>query len=95
MIDLVIPSGNSNLVSHIKESTKIPVLGHAGTINLIFKPWPKPINRSYWQSLFCFADITCHVYIDKSASLDMARRLILDAKIDYPTPCNQMVTNHQ
>ncbi|GMN65043.1 hypothetical protein TIFTF001_034113 [Ficus carica] len=66
VIDLVIPCGNSNLVSQIKESTKIPVLGHA--------------------------DITCHVYIDKSASLDMVRRLILDAKIDYPTPCNRMKT---
>ncbi|EXB36719.1 Delta-1-pyrroline-5-carboxylate synthase [Morus notabilis] len=66
VIDLVIPRGNSNLVSQIKESTKIPVLGHA--------------------------DMICHVYIDKLACMDMARSLILDAKIDYPIACNGMKT---
>lgn len=36
----------------------------------------------------------CHVYIDKLACMDMARSLILDAKIDYPIACNGMVSNH-
>ncbi|KAE8732183.1 Delta-1-pyrroline-5-carboxylate synthase [Hibiscus syriacus] len=64
VIDLVIPRGSNSLVSEIKSSTKIPVLGHG--------------------------DGVCHVYVDKSANADMAKKIVLDAKIDYPAACNTM-----
>jgi glutamate-5-semialdehyde dehydrogenase len=34
----------------------------------------------------------CHVYVDADADLDMARRIVVDAKVDRPSVCNSEET---
>jgi glutamate-5-semialdehyde dehydrogenase len=65
-IDLVIPRGSNELVRSIKQNTKIPVLGHA--------------------------DGLCIIYIHDDADLDMACRIVVDAKTNYPAGCNAVET---
>ena len=34
----------------------------------------------------------CHIFVDKSADIDMASRVIIDAKTQYPSACNAVET---
>lgn len=91
-IDLVVPRGSNKLVSQIKDATKIPVLGHAGNICIcVFYLWLMLQYKTLSSCYFWNADGICHVYVDKSANIDMAKQIIRDAKADYPAACNAMV----
>lgn len=65
-VDLVIPRGSNELVKHIQQNTRIPVLGHA--------------------------DGVCHLYVDEKADLEMALKLSVDSKTQYPAACNAIET---
>ncbi len=65
-IDLVIPRGSGELVQHIQQSTRIPVLGHAEGV--------------------------CSLTLDAAADPQVASRLAVDGKCDYPSACNATET---
>ena len=38
------------------------------------------------------ADGICHIYVDESADLEKAKRIVIDAKTQYPSACNTVET---
>ena len=38
------------------------------------------------------ADGICHIYIDKSADIELAKKVVIDSKTQYPSACNSVET---
>ncbi|KAF4681375.1 hypothetical protein FOZ63_002217, partial [Perkinsus olseni] len=72
-IDVVVPRGSNSLVKYIKNHTSIPVLGHADGRGFL------SIIRNSDPSVGI-----CHTYIHSKADPDMAIKVTVDAKTQYP-----------
>jgi glutamate-5-semialdehyde dehydrogenase len=62
LVDVVIPRGGPELISHVIENATVPVI-ETGAGN-------------------------CHIFVDESADLEMASRIVLNAKTQRPSVCN-------
>ena len=65
-IDIIIPRGGKSLVKKVKETSKLPVIGHLEGL--------------------------CHTYIDKSADLNIALKVVLNAKLRNTSICGATET---
>ncbi|CAB4301224.1 unnamed protein product [Prunus armeniaca] len=90
-------SVGGKLIGLVTSREEIPdLLKHDDVIDLVI---PRGSNKLVSQvknltkiPVLGHADGICHVYIDKSANMDMAKRIAVDAKVDYPAACNAMET---
>ena len=87
-IDLIVPRGSNELVSHIMKNTSIPVRAHAYNPNPNPSPSPSPYPNPGPDQVLGHADGICSVYLDESAVVETAVRVAVDSKIDYPVACN-------
>lgn len=62
LVDVVIPRGGLELISHVLAESTVPVI-ETGAGN-------------------------CHIFVDESADLQMAGKIIVNAKTDRPSVCN-------
>jgi len=61
-IDVLIPRGGPELISHVAQNAAVPVI-ETGAGN-------------------------CHIFVDESADLEMADRIVINAKTQRPSVCN-------
>jgi len=50
------------------------------------------IQKSTKIPVLGHAEGVCHIYVHDDANVDMAKKLIIDAKLDYPAACNAVET---
>ena len=89
-----IPEGWMHLLEAREEVTAI--LGLHGLIDLIIPRGSNELAQHIMNStkipVMGHADGICHVYVDSNADLDKAKRICVDAKIQYPAVCNAAET---
>ena len=88
------PNGAVHLVSShddIKE-----MLSQDGKIDLIIPRGSNKLVKFIQENtkipVLGHASGICHIFIDESADFDMAKKICIDAKIQYPTACNAVET---
>lgn len=86
-----------NCVARVSSHTEIDeLLTCTGAVDLIIprgsKEFVKYVMNNTSIPVLGHADGICHIYVDEYADLNIARKVVLDAKTQYPAACNATET---
>lgn len=94
--DSGLPNGSINLISKTDKSAVDLLLKLAGLIDLIMprggEALIKKVSENSLIPVIRHYKGVCHIYVDKYADLEMAKRVSFNAKVQRPGVCNAMET---
>lgn len=89
---------NADAVTFLEGREEVSrMLEHKGAVDLIIPRGGNDLVAAITEQaqgvpVLGHADGVCHVYVDESADVDMAVRIVTESKVDYPSACNALET---
>lgn len=94
--DAGIPVGTLNIIEDTSRETATQLMKMNGYVDLLIPRGGKGLIRSVVENATVpvveTAAGNCHVYVDGGADLDMALKIVLNAKVQRPSVCNAAET---
>ena len=91
-----IPEGALNIVEDTSRETAAELMKMNGYIDMLIPRGGKGLIKSVVENATVpvveTAAGNCHVYVDKDANLDMAVKIVMNAKVQRPSVCNAAET---
>lgn len=89
-----LPAGWAVLLETREETHEMLKLHHL--IDLVIPRGSQELVRTVMENtripVLGHADGVCHIFLERSADLNQALRIIIDAKVEYPSACNAVET---
>ena len=91
-----IPEGALNIIEDTSRETATELMRMNGYVDMLIPRGGKGLIRSVVENATVpvveTAAGNCHVYVDKFADLDMAEKIVMNAKVQRPSVCNAAET---
>ena len=91
-----VPEGSLNIIEDTSRETATKLMQMNGYIDMLIPRGGKGLIRSVVENATVpvveTAAGNCHVYVEKSADLDMALKIVMNAKVQRPSVCNAAET---